>query len=190
MKPEHLISLAGVILTALLTGVGLYIGPKRAVRLALEQFRAEKWWERKATAYDDIVRSASRLCGFHCDCYASLKLGYHIGEEWLEACRVKNQEATAVLETHRFSGGFVISEEAGRSINRILNVLDFDCEGELEFHDRASDVLRDEVKVLKECAARDLSIALHVRTSSSIFGFVRGWLKWLPRTPTAMKKLD
>ena len=82
MKPENWITLGGGLLTAFCTVIGLYFGPKRAVRLALEQFREEKWWERKATAYDDIVRSAARLCSFHSNCLTTLSQGYRINEAW------------------------------------------------------------------------------------------------------------
>ncbi|HUE01693.1 MAG TPA: hypothetical protein VMR62_19130 [Bryobacteraceae bacterium] len=161
MKPENWITLGGGLLTAFCTVIGLYFGPKRAVRLALEQFREEKWWERKATAYDDIVRSAARLCSFHSNCLTTLSQGYRINEAWYAQCQEKNREAQTILETHRHAGGFLILGEAGGSINRILNSFDSDDEGEYGNHARISSVLRKEVEAIKECAARDLNIERH-----------------------------
>src|ERR1039458_7187057 len=159
MKAEHLISLAGVILTALLTGVGLYFGPKRAVRLALEQFRAEKWWERRATAYDDIVRSASRLCGYHTECCGLLRHGDGINCEWRKEALEKNRDALVTLEAFKYSGGFVILAEAEESIRRILRLCDHPYdENEVDFHRRVSGLLLEEVVGLKTCASRDLHI--------------------------------
>jgi hypothetical protein len=73
--------------------------PRRAVSLALRQFRSERLWERRATAYDDLIRAASRLCSFHGDYSASLNQGYQISKEWEQRQESKIQEATAILET-------------------------------------------------------------------------------------------
>jgi len=156
MKPEHWITLCNLLLTA----VGLYLGPKIAVRRSLEQFRSQKWWERKASAYDDMIRSASRLCNFHVQCFDAVTIGPRLSDEWVARADEKNREAIGILETFKYSGGFVIVEEAGESVKRILNALDSPGSEEAhEYHDRASDVLLKEVKVLKECAARDLKTA-------------------------------
>lgn len=57
MKPEHWITLANLLLTA----IGLYLGPKLAVKRSLEQFQAQKVWERKDQAYTQVLSALLRL---------------------------------------------------------------------------------------------------------------------------------
>jgi hypothetical protein len=57
MKPEHWITLGNLLLTA----IGLYFGPKLAVKRSLEQFRAQKVWERKDQAYTQILSALLRM---------------------------------------------------------------------------------------------------------------------------------
>jgi hypothetical protein len=57
MKPEHWITLANLLLTA----IGLYVGPKLAVKRSLEQFQAQKVWERKDQAYTQVLSALLRF---------------------------------------------------------------------------------------------------------------------------------
>jgi len=176
MKPENWITLGGVAVTAVLTTIGLILGPKRAVRLALEQFRAERWWEKKAAAYDDVVRSASRLCSFHCDCVDSLRLGYQLNEEWSKESREKYKEAQTILERYCFSGGFLVSEETENSIKRILHCLESDGESDYDYHDRVSSSLLKEVAAIKQFGARDLNIAHSSSSIKRLFARIDQWV--------------
>lgn len=55
LKPENWIAIGSAFLTALITGVGLYVGPKIAVKRSIEQFRSQKWWENQASAYAALL---------------------------------------------------------------------------------------------------------------------------------------
>jgi len=175
MKPESWITLGGVVITAALTAIGLFLGPKRAVRLALEQFRAEKWWERKATAYDDIVRAASRLCGAHTDCSDAMHLGC-LSEEWLAQFQEKNKEAQNILERYCFSGGFVISDETEKSIKRILNSLESGGESDYEYYRRVSSAILREVQAIKQNGARELNIEHSSSRSNRLVARIDKWV--------------
>ena len=49
--PENWVALLGVIIGAIVTSIGLYLGPKFTIRRALEQFRSQKLWEKKVETY-------------------------------------------------------------------------------------------------------------------------------------------
>jgi hypothetical protein len=122
--------------------------------------RSSRWWERQATAYDDIIRSASRLCGYHTECYNNLRSGYVLTDEWTVKAEEKNRDALGVLERFRDSGGFVISTEAQESIRRILGRYDQQYgEYDADYHCRLSRLLLQEVTELKTRACRDLHVA-------------------------------
>src|ERR1035438_843494 len=107
MKPENWITLGNLFLTVIGLAIGLSIGPKRAVRLALEQFRSQRWWERQATVYDDIIRSASRLCGYHTECYGILRQGDGINGEWRKEALEKNRDALVTLSQDSVAFGVI-----------------------------------------------------------------------------------
>jgi hypothetical protein len=159
MRPENWITIVGTALTATLTAFGLYYGPKIAVRRSLEQFRSQKWWERKASAYDELIRAASRLLAYHSDCWEQQTRGWRWTEDRQKESDEKHREALAVLETFSDLGGFVISEAAGKVVKR-LQASEEPTGGEnpVEYHDRASDALIKELVVLKECAVLDLDL--------------------------------
>jgi hypothetical protein len=158
MKPENWITLCGTAATAVLTVIGLYFGPKRAVRLSLEQFRTQKWWERKASAYDDLIRATSRLLAYHGECFDMITMGWNPSEEKQKESDGARKQAMAVLETYSALGGFSISEDAGKVVKRILLSeglqQDDDPHG---YHDRTSGVLVTELAALKQYAVGDLN---------------------------------
>ena len=167
MRPENWITIVGTALTATLTALGLYYGPKIAVRRSLEQFRSQKWWERKASAYDELIRAASRLLAYHSDCWEQQTRGWRWTEDRQKESDEKRKEALAVLETFSDLGGFVISEAAGKVVKR-LQASEEPTGGEnpVEYHDRASDALIKELVVLKECAVLDLDLTIVPRPFS------------------------
>jgi hypothetical protein len=155
MKPEHWFTLCNLVLTA----IGLYFGPTIAVRRSLEQFRSQKWWERKANAYDELIRAASRLCAYHSRCVDVEMKGWQMTEEWKRATDEKRKEAVGILENYSDFGGFAISETAGYAIRRIQASFEpKDGEPPSEYHDRVAAVLNEELGVLKKCGVLDLSL--------------------------------
>jgi hypothetical protein len=155
MKPEHWFMLCNLLLTA----VGLYVGPKIAVRRAVEQFRSQKWWERKATAYDDVIRAASRVRWYYSKWFEIETKGWQMAEEWKKDADEKRKEAMAVLDSYTDWAGFVISEEAGSAIERIIQSLEHSDRNEapFEYHERVVAVAMKEMAALKQCAVLDLS---------------------------------
>lgn len=118
MKPEHWLTLANVILTA----IGLYFAPKIAVKRALEQFRATKWWEKQQEAYSCLLGHISTIrYDARLECAAI--------EEDCERTRgefLAQLTKTAYFEVERFSaqGDYLISPAAAKALQKFQKVID------------------------------------------------------------------
>jgi hypothetical protein len=94
------------------------------VRLALKRFYAEKWWERKATAYNSIIEALH-----HVREHADTNLHFSLTQRDLP--EKSDQELTDKLETAMAElrkqldvGDFLLSDEAVAAMNKLMNGLD------------------------------------------------------------------
>lgn len=124
------------------------------VRLALRRFYTEKWWERKAQAYSEIIGSLAkmRICF---DKWEDEELRYK--EIRAEARKKVNEEYTnakRVIEDTVAVGSFIVSEEAVEILSLFLKELQKeDIQGNL-----LNDLDRHHGEVIK-CIARLREIA-------------------------------
>ncbi len=129
------------------------------VKLALRRFYTEKWWERKAQAYSEIIGSLAkmRICF---DKWEDEQLRYK--EIRAEARKKVNEEyanAERVIVNAEAEGSFIISEEAAEVLSLFLKELQKkDIQGnwlnDLDRHQ--GEVIKCIVK-LREIAKRELS---------------------------------
>lgn len=124
-----------------------------AARFSIRRLYEEKWWDRKAQAYTEIIDCLSHLVQCF-DCYTDqpgrIDLPKHLHEGYLPA-RQKLDKATTV-------GAFVISEEAAGVLAELQGIprLSPDenptseiYQSEFEFYSAALNAIRD-------CARKDL----------------------------------
>jgi hypothetical protein len=75
MKPESWIAIGSACVTAVLTGVGLYFGPRLAVKQAIKQFQIQKRWEEQNKVYTTILDALSVIQHVNEDRYGQLAAG-------------------------------------------------------------------------------------------------------------------
>ena len=142
-------------LTLLLTILGLYLGPKIAVHLALKQFHQQKLWEKKVEIYQQLIRDMSHLYSHFSDAEMSELMGYTA-----ETGSPEIKEAQRTLERHSNAGGFIISPIAEKAIRNALTALSNPDYESPEVAYRAIVVaLKDNLPILKECARQDCNIS-------------------------------
>ena len=114
MKPENWIAIGSVVLTALVTAIGLYFGPKLTVKRAIEQFRSQKWWEKQCDTYSTLLESLSIV-----QCILQNHLGaietdsrYEPSEFMVEKLRLANHE----IEKHTAQGAYLLSDAATEAL--------------------------------------------------------------------------
>lgn len=116
MKPELWITLGNLVLTA----IGLYFGPKLAVKRSLEQFRSQKWWERQHDTYTHILEDLSTMFAHHaslCD-EITQSIKYSPSTETWEQIRIANNR----LELTSITGAYLISERAAVALKEYNQV--------------------------------------------------------------------
>jgi len=113
------------IIKSLLIGAGVSgITAWITVKLALRRFYTEKWWERKAQAYSEIIGSLAkmRICF---DKWWDEQLEYKKTSP--EARKRVNEEYTSakrVIENAVAVGSFIVSEEAAEVLGSLLKELE------------------------------------------------------------------
>lgn len=153
MKPEHWLTLANVILTA----IGLYVGPKLAVRRSLEQFRSQKWWERQGDTYNQILETLGTVK--HC---VSQTLECERHDYMIEPSKLLiEQSVAAVARLVQIAavGPYYISEEASKALDKF--VIDWSTDGGLapsDEYERHLKTINESLDVIRSEARKHLSM--------------------------------
>lgn len=94
------------------------------VRLALKRFYAEKWWERKSTAYASIIEALHHVRNY-ADTNLTLEmLQRDLPEQGMQELTEKLRSAMGELRKQLDIGEFVLSEEAVTVMNKLMVDLD------------------------------------------------------------------
>jgi hypothetical protein len=118
MKPEHWIAVGSAATSAILTALGLWLGPRLAVKRSIEEFQSRKWWELRVGTYSVLLEALSSL-----QWSLTQKLNAEMGslhfEDWdVEASRL---HVSALAKTFS-SKGYLLSSRTARAIDKILYV--------------------------------------------------------------------
>ncbi|MFV2044779.1 MAG: hypothetical protein ACC700_16285 [Anaerolineales bacterium] len=130
------------------------------VRLSLRQFYSERWWERKATAYTEIIESLFRMKTYIESLRDAEERGRELPEEAKQELRIQAAEGKERIFRAAAIGAFTISEDAADSLNRLRSELERELpEGsffdQLENH---ADLLSRYLQKLRSIAKSDLKI--------------------------------
>ncbi|MCH8093050.1 MAG: hypothetical protein IH953_00510 [Chloroflexi bacterium] len=89
------------------------------VRLSLRQFYSERWWERKATAYSEIIESLYRMRVYIEGLRDSEEQGKELPEEVKRDLQARAREGRDKLSRAAEIGAFVISDDAAECLRRL-----------------------------------------------------------------------
>jgi hypothetical protein len=120
MKPENWIALVTGVVNLILTATGLYLGPKLAVKRALEQFHSQKWWEKQEQTYTCLLERLSWLKAQNIRYMDSEERGTHYSATDNESKTA--QEARQYIEMSVEHGSYLISEPAAKALRATLYV--------------------------------------------------------------------
>src|SRR5665213_1302966 len=151
MKPENWIALLGVLLSALFTGAGLYFVPKLAVKRALEQFRSEKWWERKEQIYTTLLEQLSIILHHHSRLLEAEVMGEtsNLGDKDRESVEQARQHLRKSLQM----GQYLISAEAASALSKVLGA---DGDFALEYYEDSCTRLENAITLIKKEAISEV----------------------------------
>lgn len=94
-----------------------------AVWLGLWRYRSEKWWERRASAYADLIESLHIIEDVHDEEIDAIEKAVHLPIERLEVLRIAERDAWARVRKYANQGGFVITIEAAAALDELKAVL-------------------------------------------------------------------
>jgi hypothetical protein len=157
MKPEHWITLGGVIVSAVLTAVGLYLGPKFAVRRAIEQFRSEKWWEKQYDTYTSLLEHLSTIQYHAANRCSAIEQHYAVvvNEFTKEKLRLAQHE----IQNYTAQGAYLLSESAAEALRRFERESDDPADNnEYDIHSRQYDAAKQFIEVLSNEVKRTLRL--------------------------------
>ena len=110
--------LTNALVAIVVGGVSAYLAGHFGVRRALEQFRSERWWERKADAYTDILDALSDLHRY-ADLLAKESLGSRFSDEHRQQLEERHRDADHRLSRAMNVGGFIISDDVGQRLEEV-----------------------------------------------------------------------
>jgi len=148
------------IIKSLLIGAGVSgITAWITVKLALRRFYTEKWWERKAQAYSEIIGSLAKMRV--CFDKWEEELFEHKKTSPEARKRVSEEYASAkrVIENAVAAGSFIVSEEAAQVLGSFLKELqkeDIRGNWPKDFDRHHGEVIKC-IARLREIAKRELS---------------------------------
>jgi len=147
------------IIIVIVNAISIFLASWLTVRLALQKFYTQKWWERKAQAYSEIIGSLAkkRTCF---DRWWDEELGHK--EIVVEARKKVDEEyasAKRVIEDTAAVGSFIVSEEAAEVLRFSLTELQKENMKEdwLKDRDRQHGKVINCITRLREIAKRELS---------------------------------
>ena len=89
------------------------------VRLSLKSFVSQRWWERKAEAYSQIMEQLSYREHYDSAWIEATEEGRETGTEWLSKRGEESAEAYRSLRRAAAIGEFVISERAAQALREL-----------------------------------------------------------------------
>lgn len=152
----------GLIIALIPAAAVAVLTAKLTVNLSVEQFRTQKWWEKKSEAYSKIVSCLSRLLY----CY----------REWMKAYDESNPRKMsdvkksslydkynlAIEEFHEAANSsvFNISEKAADTVLRLRNELEYEFDSINWFEDAKyyCELIESSIKDIKVYARDDLKL--------------------------------
>lgn len=153
MPVEALMRIAPALLATLLAGV-------LTVRFALPKFRSERWWERKAQVYTDLLTAL-----FHMQRYLEYSLrereeGVEYDEGFMKRLSSAHEQGGVEVRKAAAVGTFLLSQDAATLLVNLSAELDDphyndDLVEEMEAHLKA---VRSAIKELPSVAKRDLGL--------------------------------
>jgi hypothetical protein len=152
--------LTGSLQTILPSLIGGVVTAAVSVRLALKRFRSERWWERKAQAYSDLLLSL-----FHIQIHAKRSLeevvdGVTLDESYMATLSKRAADGFAEIRKAAALGRFLFSTEVSERLLRLEQALDSPGHN-LAPHEEIEDlygVVTSALTDLRPMALRDLEL--------------------------------
>lgn len=148
-----------IILTALIPALIVsIITAFITVKLSLRQFRSQRWWEKKAEAYSQIIEHLSYLQYYFGEWFEEGVGTKKIGDEYRKRLSEGYQKARESIEKASASGAYIVSEDTITALSKLLRELEKtdqngDWVGDLGQHYGA---VKECIKKIRDYAKSDL----------------------------------
>lgn len=149
------------LITALLTAV--IVAPSSAYLttwLSLRRYQIEKWWDRKASAYENILGGMHDIIKYYDKTLEAHILDHNLSEAYLENLRANLDRGRADVQKIARMGAFILSDEAEIILNnfelefsRASNTIDW-----YEYVENCLDTSLKTFRALRAEARNDLGV--------------------------------
>lgn len=135
------------------------------VRLAIRQFYAQKWWERKQEAYSEIMEALFRFQRYHRRWMYIEGKSMPVSNEHAVNLGQEYDDAVGKLEKAAAIGAYIISDEAAalidtvlREENRLLQEMVNERISSMEYFSGSKQAIDTCIATLRDVAKRDLRV--------------------------------
>ena len=154
-----MIEMKSIIELVKLTSVGLIAGLFASYR-AKKDFISQRWWERKAQAYSNIVEALWQLVDSNKHDYDALIMGAHLSDQRKTDIQAQWAKGSNEIKRSAGIGAFIISDEAAKALKEYFEKSDnIDPDNWVAQIESDYDALRVCLEKIKIAAKQDLNIA-------------------------------
>lgn len=100
------------------------ISPYITVKLSMKRFYSQKWWERKAGAYSDIIESLSLLKFSLSEWLTELEDGRSYIDEYQKKLREYYSKSREHIHKVAATGSYIVSEDTTKVLTNLLREFD------------------------------------------------------------------
>jgi hypothetical protein len=155
--PEWLTTILTTLIPSLAVGFFTAI---ITVRLSLRQFHAERWWERKADAYSQIVEALHNAVEYcHAMAHESMT-GNEMSVEYKKRLTEKYGQAHREIRRATGIGAYIISDEVAEVLTKLeaRPSLDWSKSATFEYFDHEHEGYKAALQDIRRLAKKDLKI--------------------------------
>lgn len=91
------------------------------VRLSLKRFYSQRWWDKKAEAYSQILEQLSYLKYYYDEWLDELQAGITIGTDHKKRLSVGYQQSKESITRAAAVGEFIVSETTTQALSKLLS---------------------------------------------------------------------
>ncbi len=149
---KELISLVPSMVIAIITA---YV----TVRLSLKQFYSQKWWEKKAEAYTNVIESLAIMQHYMGLWFDELITYKRSDEEVNRRFAADYQKHCDYIIKISTQGAFIISNEVANELEMLIKELNKDEQDLIADYDNTFSAIKKSIEKIRSLAKKDLKVS-------------------------------
>jgi hypothetical protein len=146
------------IVTALLSAIAAFVGSWLAARFALDRFRHEKIWERRAAAYTAMFEALHEQENWYTTHLRAEMVGRELKDDEKDKLSAESNAAEAALKRRLDAETWLVSDEFTKRLKRLFKDLERRSETWIDHLENGEVAIENALRDLRIIARRELGV--------------------------------